>query len=341
MNKSRLTTNEQVIPFISEYDYANAAKLLLQTQINEWDKLDDGYKNLSSLKTKSFWFDSYKIKIQFNAGRLFSTSAKVDMDSIKNRSCFLCEKNLPEEQRGIKLLENYLLLCNPYPVFPEHFTIVTVNHKPQEISSLFNDFILLSKLLSDKYTVIYNGPQCGASAPDHLHFQAGTKYFMPIENDFHSIKNEFGETVIDNEQLTLTVVNDGLRRFISLESNDDKMLLKAFNNFYDIYSGLNSNNGEPMMNLICNYDKEYGWRVIIFLRSKHRPSHYYLERENRIMLSPAAIDLGGVCITPVEKDFEKINKKIIKEIFDEVSLNKNSFVHITSALKKIFSGKLL
>jgi len=340
LNKSRLTTNEQVIPFI-EYDYANAAKLLLQTQINEWDKLDDGYKNLSSLKTKSFWFDSYKIKIQLNAGRLFSSSAKVDMDSIKNRSCFLCEKNLPEEQRGIKLLENYLLLCNPYPIFPEHFTIVTANHKPQEISSSFCDFVILSKLLSDKYTAIYNGPQCGASAPDHLHFQAGTKYFMPIENDFHSIKNEFGETVLKNEKLTITAADDGLRRFISLESNDDKMLLKAFNNFYDIYNELNNNNGEPMMNLICNYDKEYGWRVIIFLRSKHRPSHYYLKEENRIMLSPAAIDLGGVCITPVEKDFEKIDKKIIKEIFDEVSLNKNSFVHITSALKKIFSGKLL
>jgi len=341
LNKSRLTTNKQILTFLNENDYANAAKLLLQIQIKEWDKLDDGYKNLSSLKTKSFWFDCYKIKIQFNAGRIYSTSAKVDVDSIRNRSCFLCEINLPEEQKGIKLLEKYLLLCNPFPVFPEHFTIVTVNHKPQEISSSFTDFIMLSKLLSEKHTVIYNGPQCGASAPDHLHFQAGTKYFVPIENDFHSIKNEFGDIVLKNEELTITATDDGLRRFISLESNDDKILLKAFNNFYDIYSELNSNNGEPMMNLICNFDKEYGWRVIIFLRSKHRPSHYYLERENRIMLSPAAIDLGGICIVPLEKDFDKIYKKIIKEMFDEVSLNKDIFVHITTALKKIFSSKLL
>jgi len=341
LNNSRSTTNKQILTFLNENDYANAAKFLLQIQINEWDKLDDGYKNLSSLKTKSFWFDSYKIKIQFNAERIYSTSAKVDVDSIKNRSCFLCEKNLPEEQKGIKLLEDYLLLCNPYPVFPEHFTIVTENHKPQEISSSFNDFIMLSKLLSDKYTVIYNGPQCGASAPDHLHFQAGTKYFMPIENDFHSIKNEFGDTVLNNEKLIITAADDGLRRVISLESNDEKILLKAFNNIYDNYSELNSNNGEPMMNFICNFDEEYGWRVIIFLRSKHRPSHYYLEGENRIMLSPAAIDLGGVCITPVEKDFDKIDKKIIKEMFDEVSLNKDIFVHMTTALKKIFSRKLL
>jgi len=189
--------------------------------------------------------------------------------------------------------------------------------------------------------LIYNGPQCGASAPDHLHFQAGTKYFMPIEDDFQSIKNEFGDTVLDNEELTLTAVDDGLRRFISLESNDDKILLKAFNNFYDIYNELNNNDGEPMINLICNYDEEFGWRVIIFLRSKHRPSHYYLEGENQIMLSPAAIDLGGVCIVPVEKDFEKIDKRLIKEIIGEVSLNKDSFVHIASALKKILPGKLL
>ncbi len=305
-------------------------------QINEWDKLDDGYKNLSSLKTKSLWFDSYKVKIQYNAGRIYSTSAKVDIDSIKNRSCFLCGKNLPEEQKGIKLLENYLLLCNPYPVFPEHFTIVTVNHKPQEISSSFSDFVLLSKLLSDKYTVVYNGPQCGASAPDHLHFQAGTKYFLPIENDFHSIKNEFGDTVLNNEELTITAADDGHRKFISLESNDDKILLKAFNNFYDIYSELNGNNGEPMMNLICNFDEEYGWRAIIFLRSKHRPSHYYLEGENQIMLSPAAIDLGGICIVPLEKDFNKIDKELLKSIFNEVILSVNDFETLKLKLKSNF-----
>ncbi len=333
MNKSKSTTNKQILTLLNENDYANAAKLLLQIQINEWDKLDDGYKNLSSLKTKFFLFDSYKINIQFNAGRIYSTSAKVDVDSIKNRSCFLCENNLPEAQRGIMLLENCYLLCNPYPVFPEHFTIVTANHKPQEIASSFSDFIMLSKLLSDKYTVIYNGPQCGASAPDHLHFQAGTKYFMPIENDFHSLKNEFGDTVLNNEKLTITAADDELRRFISLESNDDKILLKAFINFYDIYSELNSNNGEPMMNLICNFDEEYGWRVIIFLRSKHRPSHYYLEGENRIMLSPAAIDLGGVCIIPVEKDFNKINKELLKSIFNEVAIRSNDFETLKQKLK--------
>jgi ATP adenylyltransferase/5',5'''-P-1,P-4-tetraphosphate phosphorylase II len=330
LNKSRSTTNKQVLTFLNENDYANAVKLLLQTQINEWDKLEEGYKNLSSLKTKTFWFDGFKIKIQLNTERIHSTSAKVDVDSIKKRSCFLCENNLPEEQKGIELLENYLLLCNPYPVFPEHFTIVTVNHKPQEISSSFSDFVMLSKLLSDNYTIIYNGPQCGASAPDHLHFQTGTKYFMPIENDFHSIKKEFGDTIFYSEELTLTALDDDLRRFISLESTDDKILLKAFKS---IYNELNDINSEPLMNLICNYDEEFGWRLIIFLRGKHRPSHYYLEGENQIILSPAAIDLGGVCILPVEKDFYKIDKELLISIFNEVAISLNDFESLKVKLK--------
>ena len=290
-----------------------------------------------SLKTKTFWFDGFKIKIQLNKDRIYSTSAKVDVDSIKDRSCFLCEENLPEEQKGIKLLDNYLLLCNPYPVFPEHFTIVTANHKAQEISSSFSDFVMLAKLFSDNFTVIYNGPQCGASAPDHLHYQAGTKYFMPVENDFHSIKKEFGDTVFNSEELTITALDDGLRRFFSIESTDDKILIKVFNS---IYNQLENTNGEPMMNLICNYDEENGWRLIIFLRSKHRPSHYYMEGENRIIFSPAAIDLGGVCILPVESDFYKIDKELLISSFNEVAISVNDFETLIVKIKKILTNNI-
>ena len=335
MSKSRSTTNKQVIALLKENDYANAAKLLIQTQICEWDKLEKGYKNLSSVKTKTFQFDGFKIKIQLNRKRIYSTSAKVDVNSIKNRRCFLCEKNLPEEQKGIKLLKNYLLLCNPYPVFPEHFTIVTEDHKPQEILYSFSDFIELAKLLSHHYMLIYNGPQCGASAPDHLHYQAGTKYFMPIENDFHSIKRKFGDTVFKRDELKITALDDGLRRIISVESTDDKILIKAFNS---IYNELDKTNGEPMINLICNFDLEYGWLLIIFLRSKHRPSHYFLEGENRIIFSPAAIDLGGVCILPVENDFYKIDKELLKSIFNEVTVGANDFEILKVNLKEIFTN---
>ena len=336
MSESRIITNENVLALLKVEDYVNAAKQLLRLQRKDWSQLDSGYKNLTSIKTKSFWFDGFKIGLQFNQGRFKSTSAKVDADTIQNRKCFLCDENLPIEQKGIKILPGYILLSNPYPVFPEHFTIVSIIHKPQEILSSFNDLIKISKILSGGYSLIYNGPRCGASAPDHLHFQAGTKQFMPIENDFHSLKNEFGEFIFEDEIGTIAVIDDGLRRFISLETNDENMLSKIFNRVYKIYTRLNSGEGEPMLNIICNYYEDYGWNVIIFLRSKHRSFHYYLEEENRILLSPAAIDLGGVCITPAEKDYEKIDKELLKNILSEVSLNKESLEYIKTELKKEF-----
>lgn len=336
MSESRIITNENVLALLKVEDYVNAAKQLLRLQRKDWSQLDSGYKNLISIKTKSFWFNGFKIGLQFNQGRFKSTSAKVDADTIQNRKCFLCDENLPIEQKGIKILPGYILLSNPYPVFPEHFTIVSIIHKPQEILSSFNDLIKISKILSGGYSLIYNGPRCGASAPDHLHFQAGTKQFMPIENDFHSLKNEFGEFIFEDEIGTITVIDDGLRRFISLETNDENMLSKIFNRVYKIYTRLNSGEGEPMLNIICNYFEDYGWSVIIFLRSKHRSFHYYLEEENRILLSPAAIDLGGVCITPAEKDYEKIDKELLKNILSEVSLNKESLEYIKTELKKEF-----
>jgi len=336
LNESRIITNENVRALLKVEDYVNAAKQMLRLQREDWSQLDSGYKNLTSIKTKSFWFDGFKIGLQFNQGRLKSTSAKVDTETIQNRKCFLCDENLPIQQKGINILKDYLLLCNPYPIFPEHFTIASIIHKPQEILSSFNDLIKISKILSGGYSLIYNGPRCGASAPDHLHFQAGTKQFMPIENDFHSLKNEFGEFIFEDEIGTIAVIDDGLRRFISLETNDENMLSKIFNRVYKIYTRLNSGEGEPMLNIICNYFEDYGWNVIIFLRSKHRSFHYYLEEENRILLSPAAIDLGGVCITPAEKDYEKIDKELLKNILSEVSLNKESLKYIKTGLKKEF-----
>jgi ATP adenylyltransferase/5',5'''-P-1,P-4-tetraphosphate phosphorylase II len=331
-----MITNKEVQSFIKENDYASAAKLLLQLQLKEWEQLTKGYETLTSVKTKSFWFDGFKINLQYNPGRLISTSAKVDANTIQNRNCFLCEENLPTEQKGIKLLDNYILLCNPYPVFPEHFTIVSAEHKAQEISSSFNDFIQISKMISDKYTLIYNGPQCGASAPDHLHFQAGTKQFMPLENDFYSIQNEFGESILETDDLTIFATQDGLRSFVSLESNDENILCDAFEKLLFAYSEQALIKDEPLMNLICNYNEEHGWCLIILLRSKHRSSHYFLKGEKGIMLSPAAIDLGGVCITPLEKDFEKIDEKLLKEILSEVSLGKDSLSYLTIELKNLF-----
>ena len=324
--------NSTIEELLVKADFAEAAKQLLENQKATWKQLRDGYESLKQIKTKTFQFDGFTMKLQFNPGRYISTSAKVDEKSINERKCFLCPANLPEEQKGILCENEYLILGNPFPIFPEHFTIPNINHIPQQIRSNFPLMLKLSKDLSKHYVVVYNGPKCGASAPDHFHFQAGTKNFMPIMNDFHQLKNEYGELLFESDEITISAIDDGIRRIISLESMNSEKLAEVFDKLYEIYSSVSGNNEEPMMNIISSYwesipseEEEFGWSVIVFLREKHRSSHYFAEGDEKILLSAASIDLGGVCITPLEKDFERMTKEKLTEILSEVCLNKNKF----------------
>ena len=294
------------------------------------------YNAIKAVQTKSFWFDGFKLVVQFNSERIKSTSAEVDENSIMNRDCFLCVKNLPEDQKGILLLDNYVLLCNPYPIFPQHFTVNSLKHKPQKLSDSFGEFLELTKLLSPGYTLVYNGPACGASAPYHLHFQAGTKNFMPIENDIQQLKNDYGENVQEDEFITANFIDDGLRRLIFIESTESQLIENSFGKIIKAFKNLSNTEPEPMMNLLCNYDKEFGWNLIVFLRSKHRPECFYKNDPDRILISPAAIDLGGVVVTPREEDFIRIDKELLQQIFREVSLDEKTFFLLAKKVKNEF-----
>ena len=303
LSEEKLFNDSQIQNLISQKDYSSAADYLFNSQVKSWSLMRKNYDALNNIQTKSFWFDGMKLKVQFNPERIKSTSAKVDDSSIANRECFLCTVNLPEEQKGILIREDFILLCNPYPIFPQHFTIASLDHKPQQISESFSEFLELSKLLSPNYTLIYNGPACGASAPDHLHFQAGTRQSIPIENDIQQMKNDFGHIVQQNEFITTTFINDGLRRIIFIESFHQSRLEKSFRKIFKEFENLSAAEPEPMMNLLCTYDKEFGWNVVIFLRSKHRPECFYKDDPEKILISPAAVDLGGLIITPREGRF--------------------------------------
>lgn len=315
------TNNPLVKKYAEQYNYSDAAKTLFETQINEWAMLSSGVNSLTTVKVKKFQFNGFKIKAQFNAGRMTSTSAKVDPKSISERKCFLCVENLPAEQKGILYNDKYIILCNPFPIFPEHFTLTNKEHTPQRITDTFTDLLDLSKDLSKNYSVIYNGPRCGASAPDHLHFQAGNRFFMTIDDEFHQIKNEYGKVIYENDDLSFYAIDDGLRKFVSIECLDKDLVVNTFNRFYKTYSELMNEKQEPMINLVSFYEEEYGWRVIIFLRAKHRPAVFFAEDESKMLVSPAAIDLGGVCVFPREEDFNCITKEIIADIFKEVFID--------------------
>ena len=315
-------------------NYSGTAKILLEEQKKSWTDLVKNYNFLNSVKVKTFQFPGFTIKAQYNSGRIKSTSAKVDEKSIGERKCFLCADNLFAEQKAIKYENDFLILVNPFPIFPEHFTIPHKDHVPQRIKESFGKMLLFSKDFSE-YVIIYNGPECGASAPDHLHFQAGSKNYLPIYDEFHSIKNEYGEPLIERDSLIVNGIDDGLRKIISIETTEIKTAEKVFYLFYDIYSKISNNQSEPLLNILSLYERDYGWRVLIFLREKHRPSHYFVEGENRILVSPAAVDLGGICILPLEEDFVKVTKEKTEEVFKEVSLSKEQFEFIKAELKKI------
>jgi ATP adenylyltransferase/5',5'''-P-1,P-4-tetraphosphate phosphorylase II len=327
-----LTNNQIIIDFVYQNLFADATRHLFETQKIDWSMLALGYKSLEDVKTKSFQFDGFTIKAQFNAGRITSTSAKVDAKSINERKCFLCKENLPENQKGILYYDKYLILCNPYPIFPEHFTITYKEHLQQRILDTFSDMLDLSKDLSKFYVVTYNGPRCGASAPDHLHFQAGNKYFMPIIDEFHQIKNEYGKVIYEDDVLSFYAIDDGLRKFISIESIDKELIVNTFNQFYNTYFELMNKVQEPMMNIVCFYEEEFGWRLIVYLRRKHRPDVFFAEDETKLMLSPAVIDISGVCVLPREEDFKHITKAMIENIFKEVFMDEKKFNELLAKL---------
>ncbi|MGE5680832.1 MAG: DUF4922 domain-containing protein [Bacillota bacterium] len=324
-------TDSELQTFLTDETQAGKAKALLAEQKTVWELLRKGYESLDSVETRTFDFDGFQIKIQFNPGRIVSSSAKVDDKSIKERKCFLCPKNLPPEQRGISAEGDYVILCNPFPIFTEHFTIPNIEHTAQDIKSSFGKFLAFARDLGKFYTVFYNGPKCGASAPDHLHFQAGSKYFMPLDSEYDSIKTRLGNIIVDKADLKVYAVDGYPGKFFSFESKNNSALEEAFDRFYDLLKEKSLSEEEPMMNLIGSYENDT-WRVMVFPRAKHRPSYYFAEGDENILLSPASVDMGGVLITPLEKDFKKITKENILDIFNQVSYQAEDFALIKDKL---------
>ena len=310
-------------------DMPAKADKLFEHQKVKWKLANEGYKSLSKVEIKKFEFDGFYVEAHFNPGRITSSSAKVDSKSIEARPCFLCVKNLPEDQKTVKIYGDYILLVNPFPIFDKHFTIPSVNHVPQSIENEFNSLINISLSLGKDYSVFYNGPKCGASAPDHLHFQAGNFGFMSIDTQFDYLTNKYGKILLEENDFAVKAVDDTIRKYFIMESQNAELLQQRFCKLFEILD--KDDVGEPLLNIICHYDKS--WRAIIFPRSKHRPTYYYLEGDDKILISPAAVDFGGVLIFPREEDFKKINKDLIIDIFNQVTISEERLYHFSKKIK--------
>ena len=305
------------------------AKSLVAQQKKTWETAGRNYEALNQVQSGTFDFGHFKVITQFNPGRIRSSVAKTDAKSISERPCFLCIKNLPAEQKGINFNYKYFILTNPFPVFKVHLTIAKIEHTPQQITGHMTDMLELSRELTD-FTLFYNGPQCGASAPDHVHFQAISKNSLPVENEFDILEKGFSEILIQTEELKVLAVDNYLRRFVALVSDNKNIIAEKIEL---ILKSLEKGDGrEPMLNIICSF-YENSWRVIVMPREKHRSAHYFRTDENKILVSPAAIEMGGVLILPEEKDFKNITQEEIEEIFGEVTLNVSKFRNLVKKLK--------
>ena len=255
--------------------------------------------------------------LQFNPGRIVSTGAKVDARSIRERRCFLCVENLPEPQKGIVYKDRFLILCNPAPIFAEHFTISHIHHVSQILGPYIPAMLDLARDLSPQLTVFYNGPKCGASAPDHMHFQANPTGLIPVENAAQKKLHRVFRRSLDS--VDILTLRDFGRQVIVLESLHRENLANVLNKLLDSLRQTVGVSEEPMMNVLCSFT-DGAWRVILFPRSKHRPDVYFKEEAERVLISPAAVDIGGLIVTPLEKDFKTVNASLVESIFQEVSL---------------------
>lgn len=304
------------------------ADRLLEEQKQEWTLLGSNWDLLKGVRVRTFQFEGYTIRIQFNPKRIRSSAARVDRASIEKRSCFLCSRNRPSEQKSVLFGEKYEILCNPYPIFREHYTIATKRHTPQIIQPEFSAYLDLSRELH-RLVVFYNAPACGASAPDHMHFQAGNRGLMPIEGEIAELGEKYGRELVSNGKLKINAIADGLRRFFFLESSSKELLEHAFSLIFDFVAAYQG--AEPMINLLCYYHK--GWQLYLFPREKHRPWQYFEKGEGNILLSPAAVDLGGTLITPLEKDFNSLSKEDIADIFGQVTCSEEHFRAISDMIE--------
>lgn len=330
MIKEKIISSVELSEFGSVENLNEQAKSLVKQQKESWATAGINYNALNNVQLRKFDFEHFKIITQYNPERIRSSAAKTDAKSISERPCFLCLQNLPTEQKGILFQSSYLILVNPYPIFQEHLTISKLEHSPQLILPHFGDMLDLSENLND-FTVFYNGPQCGASAPDHFHFQAVIKNSLPIEDEFKALENQFSGTLFQNERLKILAGENYLRRFIAIVSDDKKEITEKFE---FIYKNMEFQGGEePMLNILCSF-QDGKWRVIIFPREKQRSSHFFRTDESKLLISPAAVELGGVVVLPREEDFLKITKREIKEIYWEVTINQVTFNKLILILKE-------
>lgn len=296
----------------------------IDAQLAAWPMARGNFEALKGVETKEFDLDGMHFKVQFNPARIVSSGAKVDAASLAARPCFLCGKNRPAEQIGLDRAEGYTVLINPFPIFPRHLTVPEKAHTPQKIEGRMADMIKLASEL-EGYTVFYNGPRCGASAPDHMHFQAGNTDFLTLPDALEDAEQK--EIAADGAS-TLALVDTLPLKLFVIDAATPEEGARLFGRLYKALP-VPEGEYEPMMNILA-WGTPAGVRVAVVPRKRHRPSFYGTEGADCMLISPASVDMGGVYITPRPVDFERFGADTVRRLLDELCLSESEINAIAS-----------
>ncbi len=334
-----------------------------KNELATWPEVNQRFDDLSTkVLNRTLPLETCTLEVQHNPIRIVSTGAKMDKNTVKQRPCFLCDINRPAAQHDLPLLGKLHVLVNPFPILPGHLTIPTRRHVAQDYSCFAH---LTDRLVWDmpNHVVFYNGPRCGASAPDHAHLQAGARGVIPIERDWKNFEAKLERIYpsTGDEEAELEAQGNSLQ-------NAGIFVLKGYAcPAFVVRGNLSESNpflltkllqamkrpdtkGEPDFNLIAWRQKGNGTFPdhivnVVFPRRKHRPDCYTAEGKSHYLISPGAVDMGGLLITPRYDDFDRLTPRMAQSILREVTLSESDQAAIvrklhTSRTKKRSSSNL-
>ena len=306
-------------------------------QLEVWEDARQHFHDLRNVKTRELSCGEITLKLQFNPARIVSTGANIDRKTIAERPCFLCEQNRPKEQMQKQVDKNFTLLVNPFPIMPRHFTIPLRTHRPQSIGMNYGEIYRLLNAYPT-LTVFYNGPKCGASAPDHMHFQAVCSGMLPLQTNWPRLSRDTEVLIKNDERGAITAVRGFAVPVFSIRTTDQHTGEQLFRK---LYSALPMHGGvtEPMMNIIAWRDGD-DYQVVVIPRTKHRPDCYFADGEQKRLVSPGSLDMAGFIVTPRSEDFNTLSADEAVAILKECGMDTATFNETAEKLRTLAAGNL-
>ena len=296
----------------------------IKDQLSVWQLASSNFRALKTAPSREVDVFGLKCRIQYNPRRVISSTADTSPAAIASRKCFLCADNRPKEQFHLgfegRKGRNYHIQINPYPIFRGHLVIVRDEHIPQEIWHHFPDMLDFAARYKD-YLVFYNGPSSGASAPDHLHFQAIPKHNLPLEEVVDEFLDHPGEPLATVKDASLYKFDGYARGVFALKATTSKSLAKLFYRLLDC-TDRGKGEEEPMFNLYA-YVKNGEYRTIVVMRSAKRSHHFYSEGADHLTISPGAADIAGLFVAPFREDYDKADTALLEELLSEVCISED------------------